>query len=90
MNSFSCTYLAYVFPFWASLVFQLVKNPPAMQKILVEFMGQEDSPGEGKGYSIQNYWAAMQETWVRSLGWEDPLEEDMAALFQYSFLGSSH
>ena len=20
----------------------------------------------------------MQETWVRSLGWEDPLEEDMA------------
>ena len=21
---------------------------------------------------------AMQETWVQSLGWEDPLEEDMA------------
>ena len=21
---------------------------------------------------------AMQETWVRSLGWEDPLEEDVA------------
>ena len=21
---------------------------------------------------------AMRETWVRSLGWEDPLEEDMA------------
>ena len=21
----------------------------------------------------------MQETWVQSLGWEDPLEEDMAA-----------
>ena len=21
---------------------------------------------------------AMQETWVKSLGWEDPLEEDMA------------
>ena len=20
---------------------------------------------------------AMQETWIRSLGWEDPLEEDM-------------
>ena len=20
----------------------------------------------------------MQETWIRSLGWEDPLEEDMA------------
>ena len=31
---------------WASLVAQLVKNPPA-----------------------------MQETWVRSLSWEDPLEK---------------
>ena len=35
---------------WASLVAQLVKNPPAM-------------------------W----ETWVRSLGWEDPLEKGTAA-----------
>ena len=34
---------------WASLVVQLVKNPPA-----------------------------MQETWVRSLGWEDPLEKGKA------------
>ena len=35
--------------FRASLVAQLIKNPPA-----------------------------MQETWVQSLGWEDPLEEEMA------------
>ena len=34
---------------WASLVAQMVKDPPA-----------------------------MQETWVRSLSWEDPLEEGMA------------
>ena len=34
---------------WASLVAQLVKNPPA-----------------------------MQETWFRYLGWEDPLEKKMA------------
>ena len=34
---------------WASLVAQLVKNPPA-----------------------------MQETWVQSLGWEDPVEERKA------------
>ena len=34
---------------WASLVAQMVKNPPAL-------------------------W----EAWVRSLGWEDPLEEGMA------------
>ena len=33
----------------ASLVAQMVKNPPA-----------------------------MQETWVRSLAWEDPLENEMA------------
>ena len=47
------------------------------------------SPGEGTGYLLQYSWAplaaqmvknppAMWETWVRSLGWEDPLEEDMA------------
>ena len=35
--------------YWASLVAQLVKNPPA-----------------------------VQETWVRSLGWEDLLEKAMA------------
>ena len=34
---------------WASLMAQLVNNPPA-----------------------------VQETWVRSLGWEDPLEQRMA------------
>ena len=36
---------------WASLVAQLLKNPPA-----------------------------MRETWVRSLGWEDPLEKGKATL----------
>ena len=46
-------------------------------------------PGEGIGYPLQYSWAslvaqmvknlpAMQETWVRSLGWEDPLEEGIA------------
>ena len=34
---------------WASVVAQLVKNPPA-----------------------------VQETWIRSLGWEDPLEKGYA------------
>ena len=51
--------------------------------------GSGRSPGEGRGYPFQYSWAslvvqavknlpAMQETWVRSLGWEDPLEKDMA------------
>ena len=47
------------------------------------------SAGEGIGYSRQYSWVslvaqmgknppAMWETWVPSLGWEDPLEEGMA------------
>ena len=47
------------------------------------------SPGEGIGYPPQHSWSslgaqtvknlpAMWETWVHSLGWEDPLEEGMA------------
>ena len=45
----------------------------------------ERSPGEEIGYPLQYSWdslvaqlvkkpPAMRETWVRSLGWEDPLE----------------
>ena len=48
------------------------------------------SSGEGIGYPLQDSWAslvaqlaknlpAMQETWVLSLGWEDPLEKGTAA-----------
>ena len=51
--------------------------------------GSGRSPGEGIGYPLQYSWAsleaqmvknppAMQETWVRSLAWADPLEEGMA------------
>ena len=45
--------------------------------------------GEGIGYPLQYSWASLVvqmvknvpatwDTWVLSLGWEDPLEEDMA------------
>ena len=34
-------------------------------------------PGFPGGSDVKNP-PAMQETWVRSLGWEDPLEEGMA------------
>ena len=51
--------------------------------------GAGRSTGEGVGYPLQYSWAslvvqlvknlpAMQETWVRSLGWEDPLEKGKA------------
>ena len=33
---------------WASLVAQLVKNPPAVQESLVRFLGQEDPLEEGQ------------------------------------------
>ena len=38
---------------WASLVAQLVKNPPAMQETWVLSLAWKDSPGEGKGYPLQ-------------------------------------
>ena len=51
--------------------------------------GSGRSPGEGIGYPLQYSWAplvaqliknppAMWETWVQSLGWEDPLEKGKA------------
>ena len=38
---------------WASLVAQLVKNPPAMQETWIRSLGWEDPPGVGKGYPLQ-------------------------------------
>ena len=51
--------------------------------------GSGRSPGEGIGYPLQCSWAslvaqlvknppAVWETWVRSLGWEDPLAKGKA------------
>ena len=51
--------------------------------------GSGISAGEGIGYPLQYSWASlvaqvvknlpvMWETWVRSLGWEDPLEKGKA------------
>ena len=50
--------------------------------------GSGRSSGEGIGYLLQYSWAylvaqmiknppAIQGTWVKSLGWEDPLEKGM-------------
>ena len=51
--------------------------------------GSGRSTGEGIGYPLQYSWASlmaqlvknppsMQDTWVQSLGWEEPLEKGMA------------
>ena len=39
--------------FGASLVSQLLENPPEMQETWVQSLGWGDSPGEGKGYPLQ-------------------------------------
>ena len=50
--------------------------------------GSGSSPGEGIDYPLQYSWASLVvqmvknlpslwETWIQSLGWEDPLEEGM-------------
>ena len=38
---------------WASLVAQLVRNPPAMWETWVQSLGWENPLGEGKGYPLQ-------------------------------------
>ena len=54
--------------------------------------GSGRSSGEDLGYLLQYFWASlmaqlvknlpeMQETWVQSLGWEDPLEKGKASHF---------
>ena len=73
---------------FSSLIAQLVKNPPAMQETLVQFLGQEDPlerrqathssiPASLVAQLVKNR-PAMQETWVQCLGWEDPLEKGKA------------
>ena len=63
------------------MIAQLVKNLPAGDPGSIPGSGR--SVGEGIGYPLQYSWAflvaqlvknllAMWETWVRSLGWEDP------------------
>ena len=77
------------FEFVVSLIAQLVKNPPAVRRSRFDSWVRK-IPGEGIGSSLQYSWAsivtqlvknppAMEETWVQSLGWEYPLEKEMAA-----------
>ena len=53
--------------------------------LLVTVKVQRAFPG---GSSVKNP-PAVQETRVRPLGWEDPLEKEMATHPQYSCLGNS-
>ena len=59
-----------------------------MQEDISSILGSGRSVGEGIGYPLPYTWAslvaqlvknppAMQETWVRSLGWDDSLENGL-------------
>ena len=77
----------YRFIISTSLIAQLVNKLPAGDPGSIPGSGK--SAGEGIWYPLQYSWAflvaqlvknplAMQETWVQSLGWEDPLEKAKA------------
>ena len=51
----------------ASLVAQQVKNLPAMQETPVQFLGLEDSPGEGIDYPFQYSWASLVAQTIKNL-----------------------
>ena len=71
----------------------MVKNTPAMQDNPVRFLGQEDPWRRDRLHTLvfsvfpggldvkESDLPAMWETWVRSLGWDDPLEEGMATYY---------
>ena len=78
----------FLFFFQSTLIAQLVKNLPAMQETPVQFQVRKicwrrdrlPSPvflGFPVAQLVKNP-PAMWETWVRSLGWEDPLEKGKA------------
>ena len=59
--------LANRYIYMASLVAQRVKNLPAVQEILVRFLGWKDPPGEGIGYPLQYSWAPLVVQMVKNL-----------------------
>ena len=75
-------------PLWASLIAQLVKNPPAMQETPVQFLGREDplKKGQATHFCILGLpWCSDGKESACSagdlgsiLGWEDTLEKGMA------------
>ena len=44
---------------WVSLIAQLIRNLPAVQKTLIQFVGQEDLLEKGIGYPLQYSWASL-------------------------------
>ena len=60
---------------WASLVAQLVKNPPAMQETWVQSLCREDSLEKGKDYPLQ--YSGLE---TSTLAWKTPCTEEPGRL----------
>ena len=76
-------------PAFPGLPWQLSKEPACNAGNSGSIPGSGRSAGEGIGYPLQYSWASLMaqlvknppavwETWVRSLGWDDPLEKGTA------------
>ena len=80
--------------FRASLIAQLVKESTFNAGDPGLIPGSGRSAGEGIGYPLQYSWVslvaqlvmnlpAMRETWVWSLGWEEPLEKEYSSILAW-------
>ena len=72
MFSYVIQFTAYGIITWAILV--SAPNRDALRWFRIEY---HDYWASLVAHSVKNL-PAVQETWVRSLGWEDPLEKEMA------------
>ena len=80
------------------MIAQLVKNPPAMQETLVQFLGREDllETGQATHSSLLGFpwWVSWERICLQCrrpgkidpCGWEDPPGEGKACALQYSGL----
>ena len=87
-------------PYWGFPDSSFGKQSTCNARDPASIPGLGRSAGEGIGYPFQYSWAslvgqlvknlpAMRETWVQSLGWEDPLDEGIGYSLQYSGLENS-
>ena len=89
INTDMCIYMGFYANPWSSPSSSAGKESACDAGDSSFILGVGRSTGEGIGYPLQYSWTflvaqmvknltAMQKTWVRSLGWEDPLEKGMA------------
>ena len=73
---------------WASLVAQLVKNPPAMLETWVQIPGLGRSPGEGKGYPL--HYSGLENSTDCVVHGSQRVGHDWATFISILYVDSSH